>query len=287
MNTGRYTPVRSWRPADFLHLMGKIGNSWAMATKKRASKSSSSGDGESRPKSTRKRASTSRKTIRKTTAALARRAEDDDDKDKGESGKKASADKGGDAKDTAAPDKDAGKSQPAAAPAKAASQASASDPPARSAAKPAESSSPAIPAAPAEPAPKAEPAASRTAEPAAEPQPSPQPSGAAPDPSMMEPAAEFAELLHPMLIGERDPDAPAHPPGKAPPGDSRSFRRMGDDGQEFVLIYRHYSNLIIRAGTVGKEGTWTVTEYPNGASAANAYAHKCSDFTGAGYRDLR
>lgn len=253
-----------------------------MATKKRASKGSSSGKGEAQPATKTKRASTSRKTIRKTTAAYARRVEDDDDKeDKGGSGKKASAGKGTSEKGAArasakdpAPDKTPAKdAAPDKASAKDASKSPAKSDPAGSADPPAKKPEPAAAPEPAkapEPAEQSRPAASEPA-----------------SPSMMVPAAEFAELLPPMLVSGRDPDAAAHPPGKAPPGDSRSFRRVGDAGAEFVLIYRHYSNLIVRAGAVGKEGTWTVTEYPNGASAATAYAHKCSELTGAGYRDLR
>lgn len=99
--------------------------------------------------------------------------------------------------------------------------------------------------------------------------------------------AVFAELLPPEAIGTWDPDAEAPPPGKAPPGDSRSFRRSGADGDEFVLIYRSDSYLITRRGPVGRMGTWTVTEYPFVGSAAHAYAQECSDLTGAGFRDLR
>ena len=103
----------------------------------------------------------------------------------------------------------------------------------------------------------------------------------------MEPESEFVELLPPIAIQPGDPDSPAHPPGRVPRGDSRSLRRFHDGAQEFVLIYRFNSFLITRAGTVGKQGTWTIVEYPHVGSAANAYARKCSELTGAGYRDLR
>jgi hypothetical protein len=82
-------------------------------------------------------------------------------------------------------------------------------------------------------------------------------------------------------------DAPADPPGVAPPGDSRSFRRKSGGKEEFVLIYRDGSYLITRAGEVGKMGSWTVAGYPDQGSAAHAYAHKCSDLTGEGFVDLR
>ena len=101
------------------------------------------------------------------------------------------------------------------------------------------------------------------------------------------PEAEFEVLLKPKNIQRWDPSAPASPPGKAPPGDSRSFRRRQEGVEEFVLIYRVGSVLIRRAGRVGVMGTWTVTEYPHIGSAAHAYAQQCSDLVHAGYRDLR
>ncbi|HUH05299.1 MAG TPA: hypothetical protein VML75_25045 [Kofleriaceae bacterium] len=82
------------------------------------------------------------------------------------------------------------------------------------------------------------------------------------------------------------PDAPALAPGLAPAGDSRSLRRNGASGEEFLLIYREHTFLVTRAGPVGKHGAWTIVEYPSQGSAANAYAHKCSEYTGAGYYDL-
>ncbi|WP_428262754.1 hypothetical protein [Haliangium sp.] len=99
--------------------------------------------------------------------------------------------------------------------------------------------------------------------------------------------AEFADLLPPPAIQTWDPNAEAPPPAKAPPGDSRSFRRRGESGEEFVLIYRSDSYLIKRAGLVGRMGTWTVQEYPHIGAAAHAYAQECSELMGAGYRDLR
>jgi hypothetical protein len=121
------------------------------------------------------------------------------------------------------------------------------------------------------------PAAAPAAAPSAEQAPVP-----APDPE-----AEFEELLKPNQIQRWDPGTAAAPPIKAPPGDSRSFRRRGDGGEEFVLIYRVGSILIRRAGRVGVMGTWTLTEYPHIGSAAHAYAQQCSDLVHAGFRDLR
>lgn len=100
-------------------------------------------------------------------------------------------------------------------------------------------------------------------------------------------APAFAELLPPHRIESGDPDAPAPPPGQAPPGDSRSFRRYRGDVEEFVLIYRSSSFLITRAGQVGRQGKWSVVEYPTLGTAAHAYAQECSRLTAEGYRDLR
>ena len=94
----------------------------------------------------------------------------------------------------------------------------------------------------------------------------------------------FAELPeHNKIDTARPPESPAPPPGIAPPGDSRSLRR----GNDFVLIYRDTSYLIVRAGTVGSEGRWQVVEYPSQGAAAHAYAMKCSELSGEGFRDLR
>lgn len=132
---------------------------------------------------------------------------------------------------------------------------------------------------------------SKAAEVAPEPAAPPPAEVAAPAPAAPVAAAGdrpiYAELP---LVKEIDrsvsPDAPAPPPGIAPPGDSRSLRRNGASGEEFLLIYREHTFLVTRAGPVGKHGSWTIIEYPNQGSAANAYAHKCSDYTGAGYYDL-
>ncbi len=115
--------------------------------------------------------------------------------------------------------------------------------------------------------------------PAPEPAPAPAP---APAGDSGEP--EFAEMpRHNQIDTARAPESPASPPGIAPPGDSRSLRR----GNDFVLIYRDASYLITRAGTVGTEGRWEVVEYPSQGAAAHAYAMKCSELSGEGFRDLR
>jgi hypothetical protein len=144
-----------------------------------------------------------------------------------------------------------------------------------------------------EQAPAAEPAAAApgaetAAPPAAEPVPAPAAAASeqAPVP-VATPAAELEVLLRPREIESWDPGTPAAPPGKAPPGDSRSFRRRHEGTEEFVLIYRSGTFLIRRAGRVGVMGTWTVIEYPHIGSAAHAYAQQCSDLVHAGFRDLR
>jgi hypothetical protein len=122
---------------------------------------------------------------------------------------------------------------------------------------------------------------------AAGPAPAPAPSAEQAPVPPRDPEAELEVLLKPNQIQRWDPSTPAAPPIKAPPGDSRSFRRRGEGGDEFALIYRVGSILIRRAGRVGVMGTWTVTEYPHIGSAAHAYAQQCSDLVHAGFRDLR
>lgn len=103
----------------------------------------------------------------------------------------------------------------------------------------------------------------------------------------IDPNLEFVELWPPRFIQNWDPEAKAPPPAKAPPGDSRSFRREHEGAEEFALVYRVKSFIVVRRGRVGLMGTWTVTEYPHLGSAAHAYAQISSDLTGEGFRDLR
>jgi hypothetical protein len=148
----------------------------------------------------------------------------------------------------------------------------------------------AAPATTAAPAAASEPPAAATPEPAsvapASP-PRPAPAGDFAPPPDLDPTAEFAELLPPRFIQNWDPNAPAPAPAKAPPGDSRSFRRRKDGVEEFVLIYRAQTFLVQRSGRVGVLGTWTMTEYPHVGAAAHAYAQQCSELSAAGFRDLR
>ena len=80
-----------------------------------------------------------------------------------------------------------------------------------------------------------------------------------------------------------DPERSAPPPGRVPPGDSRSLRK----GDEFALVYRVETCVISRFGTVGTRGQWRVVEYPTSASASNAYAKECSRFVSEGFTDYR
>lgn len=112
--------------------------------------------------------------------------------------------------------------------------------------------------------------------PAPEPAPAPMPASAktVEDPTNM-PAAKN--------VPAGNPTDPALPPGRVPPGDSRSFRR----GQEFALVYRQGTCVITRFGSVGQRGQWRVVEYPTSASASSSYAKECSRFVGEGFSDYR
>jgi hypothetical protein len=166
----------------------------------------------------------------------------------------------------------------------------------RDGARPAETpAATATPAAPAAPATTAAPAAASetpaaASEPASVPPaapPRPAPAGDFAPPPDLDTTAEFAELIPPRFIQNWDPNTPAPAPAKAPPGDSRSFRRRQDGVEEFVLIYRAQTFLVRRSGRVGVLGTWTMTEYPHVGAAAHAYAQQCSELSAAGFRDLR
>lgn len=223
----------------------------------------------------------SRKVIGKTNAPYERKAgaEGGEEKKPGE-GEPAAADQGApaEAKPADAVSAEAAPEQGKSEPVK-----GRKEPAPRRDAKPAERAEPTPPAASDAPA-AATPEKAQPAPAAAAPAPAP----AAPPPvPQADPAAEFEVLLRPKEIERWDPATPAPPPAKAPPGDSRSFRRHQDGSEEFVLIYRSGTFLIRRAGKVGVMGTWTVTEYPHIGSAAHAYAQQCSDLIYAGFRDLR
>lgn len=100
-----------------------------------------------------------------------------------------------------------------------------------------------------------------------------------PDPPL--PAVDLLALPAPDDLAFGDPDASAPPPGRVPPGNSRSLRR----GDEFALVYLHDSSLVERAGTVGRAGRWRVVSYPSRAAAAHAYALECSRLHADGFTD--
>lgn len=90
-----------------------------------------------------------------------------------------------------------------------------------------------------------------------------------------------AVLLAPTDIVPADPTAPDAPPGRVPPGDSRSLRH----GDSFALVYRHGISLISRTGRVGQHGSWKIIDYPSPLQAAAAYAAECSRLLALGYAD--
>ncbi len=104
------------------------------------------------------------------------------------------------------------------------------------------------------------------------------------------PVADAAEdptrMPGPREIPEGHPDDPASPPGRVPPGDSRSLRRRADR-HEFALVYRQGSFVIRRVGVVGTRGQWRVVEYPTPSMASHAYAKECSRFVSDGFSDYR
>jgi hypothetical protein len=87
----------------------------------------------------------------------------------------------------------------------------------------------------------------------------------------------------PKHVPDGTPDDPAAPPGRVPPGDSRSLRKAG----EFSLIYRMGTFVISRTGTIGKRGVWRVVEYPTSSAASHGYAKECSRFVSDGFSDYR
>lgn len=152
----------------------------------------------------------------------------------------------------------------------------------------------------------AEPEPSGTPEPTSEPEPAtpveipaepPSPEPAPPAAvAVAAPVAAFTDevvgpiyepLPKPRDITYEDPSSPAPPPGPVPRGDSRSMRRHGDAGEEFILIYRAMNAVISRSGLVGKRGTWKVVEYPTMGHASHAYAQECSRLVGQGFTDFR
>lgn len=97
---------------------------------------------------------------------------------------------------------------------------------------------------------------------------------------------EPTQMPGPREVPGGHPDDPAAPPGRVPPGDSRSMRRR-TDRYEFALVYRIQTYVISRVGVVGTRGQWRVVEYPTPAMASHAYAKECSRFVSDGFSDYR
>jgi hypothetical protein len=101
-------------------------------------------------------------------------------------------------------------------------------------------------------------------------------------------AEASTQMPGPCEIPAGDPEDLAPPPGRVPPGDSRSMRRRAEAaGEAFALIYRVQTHVISRFGEVGRRGEWRVVEYPTSASASHAYAKGCSGFVSEGFSDYR
>ena len=109
------------------------------------------------------------------------------------------------------------------------------------------------------------------------------PTSSAPPPLVLGAVEDPTHMPGPRDVPSGDPDDAAPPPGRVPPGDSRSFRR----GNEFALIYRVGTSIIIRTGRVGTRGQWRVVEYPTSATASSSYAKECSRFVSDGFSDYR
>lgn len=106
----------------------------------------------------------------------------------------------------------------------------------------------------------------------------------APPPAVAVAAVEDPTFMPgPRQVPAGNPDDRAAPPGRVPPGDSRSLRR----GDQFALVYRRDNAVISRFGTLGTRGQWRVVEYPTIASASHSYAKECSRFVAEGFSDYR
>lgn len=109
------------------------------------------------------------------------------------------------------------------------------------------------------------------------------PSQTAPPPLALGSVEDPTHMPGPKDVPAGRPDDPAPPPGRVPPGDSRSLRRGGD----FALVYRVGSCVITRTGVVGTRGQWRVVEYPTSSNAGTSYAKECSRFVSEGFSDYR
>jgi hypothetical protein len=109
------------------------------------------------------------------------------------------------------------------------------------------------------------------------------PTSSAPPPLVLGAVEDPTHKPGPRDLPSGDPDDAAPPPGRVPPGDSRSLRRAN----EFALIYRVATCVITRTGRVGTRGQWRVVEYPTSATASSSYAKECSRFVSDGFSDYR
>lgn len=109
------------------------------------------------------------------------------------------------------------------------------------------------------------------------------PTSSAPPPLTLGAVEDPTHMPGPRDVPSGNPEDAAPPPGRVPPGDSRSLRR----DQDFALIYRVGTCVITRTGRVGTRGQWRVVEYPTSASASNSYAKECSRFVSEGFSDYR
>ena len=95
-------------------------------------------------------------------------------------------------------------------------------------------------------------------------------------------------LLSPDQIDRGDAESTAPPPRRAPSGDCRSLQRLRPGAPAlFALVYRHGSSLVMRSGTIGRQGQWRVVDYPTPAAASRAYAREVGVFVEDGYTDVR
>jgi predicted DNA-binding WGR domain protein len=109
------------------------------------------------------------------------------------------------------------------------------------------------------------------------------PTSSAPPPLVLGAVEDPTHMPGPRDVPSGDPDDAAPPPGRVPPGDSRSLRRAN----EFALIYRVGTCVITRTGRIGTRGQWRVVEYPTSATASSSYAKECSRFVSDGFSDYR
>ena len=109
------------------------------------------------------------------------------------------------------------------------------------------------------------------------------PKTTAPPPVSFGDVEDPTHMPGPREIPGGEPSDPAAPPGRVPPGDSRSLRH----DRSFALIYRIGTYVISRVGIIGTRGQWRVVEYPTSSAASHSYAKECSRFASEGFSDYR